>query len=105
LVPDFPRVPRAPRGFRFLPKVISGQAEADGNHDPANDVAVQPLGEMSAQIAAQNRRPGHGQGILPNDHPFGDKNHHRDAIDAGAQNVLEAVHLMDVRQTDETQGR
>src|SRR5712692_8252416 len=48
------------RGGEPLPvEEMYGQAEADGDHQPADDIGVKPASEVSAEITSQDSRSSH----------------------------------------------
>src|SRR5262245_7808270 len=87
----------------LLPEIVEAQAEPDDDDEDANIDGRQPAREPRPDVAAENGRRGHGQGVRPNDLTVGNEDQDRHSVHYRGQYGLGRVGLVNRLRAHERQ--
>src|SRR2546430_15986550 len=77
--------------------------DADDDHRAAHESASQLPGQLRSRVASGDARQSHDDRVAPDHGAQHSEVDRGDAVDADGQKIFQAVHLMKVRQADQSQ--
>src|SRR5215218_606676 len=86
------------------PEVVCRQPQPDDHDDRAKDGAVDPAGERSPQVTADETADGHGHAVSPVDLAVDHEHDHGHAPQASREQVLQGHDALDVTHPQQTKG-